>query len=87
MAVKVIHVGVGGWGLDWEQNVVSNVPSIERVAAVGRRHHLDVTRRVVAARAGAIDDLQRQLAAPDGHRPQRNGEEREQEGRDGHGRC
>ena len=34
MAVKVIHVGVGGWGLDWEQNIVSNVPSIERVAAV-----------------------------------------------------
>ncbi len=34
MAIKVIHVGVGGWGLDWERNVVSNVPSIERVAAV-----------------------------------------------------
>jgi predicted dehydrogenase len=34
LTVKIIHVGVGGWGLDWEQNVVSNVPGVERVAAV-----------------------------------------------------
>ncbi len=34
MAIRIIHVGVGGWGLDWEQNVLSNVPSVERVAAV-----------------------------------------------------
>lgn len=34
MTVKIIHVGVGGWGLDWERNVVSKVPGVERVAAV-----------------------------------------------------
>lgn len=34
MALRLIHIGVGGWGLNWEQNVLPKVDSIERVAAV-----------------------------------------------------
>ncbi|CAN5668463.1 Gfo/Idh/MocA family oxidoreductase [soil metagenome] len=34
MALRLIHIGVGGWGLDWEKNVLPLVDTIERVAAV-----------------------------------------------------
>lgn len=32
--VKLIHVGVGGWGGDWEQNAIPPVTEIERTAIV-----------------------------------------------------
>ncbi|GAA2759718.1 Gfo/Idh/MocA family oxidoreductase [Actinopolymorpha rutila] len=34
MALRLIHVGIGGWGGDWAVNAVPRVPTIERVAAV-----------------------------------------------------
>lgn len=34
MAVKLVHVGLGGWGLDWEKNAIPPVSAIERVAWV-----------------------------------------------------
>ncbi len=34
MAVKLVHVGLGGWGQDWEQNAIGPVSEIERVAWV-----------------------------------------------------
>jgi predicted dehydrogenase len=34
VALRLIHIGVGGWGLDWEKNVLPDVKTIERVAAV-----------------------------------------------------
>ena len=34
MALRFIHVGVGGWGLDWELNPIPRVKSAERVACV-----------------------------------------------------
>jgi predicted dehydrogenase len=34
VALTLIHIGVGGWGLDWEKNVLPKVDTIERVAAV-----------------------------------------------------
>lgn len=32
--MKLIHVGLGGWGLDWEQNALPRVPGVQRVAIV-----------------------------------------------------
>lgn len=32
--MKLIHVGVGNWGLDWEKHALPHVPEIERVAVV-----------------------------------------------------
>lgn len=32
--VKLVHVGLGGWGLDWEKNAIPPVQSIEAVAWV-----------------------------------------------------
>jgi predicted dehydrogenase len=32
--MKVIHVGVGNWGLDWEKHALPHVPEAERVAIV-----------------------------------------------------
>jgi predicted dehydrogenase len=32
--VKLVHVGLGGWGLDWEKNAIPPVPEIEAVAWV-----------------------------------------------------
>ena len=34
MTVKLIHVGLGGWGGDWEKNAIPPVKEVERVAAV-----------------------------------------------------
>jgi predicted dehydrogenase len=34
VTLRIIHVGVGGWGLDWEQRVLPRVNTVERVAAV-----------------------------------------------------
>ena len=34
MAVKLVHVGLGGWGQDWEMNAIPQVAEIERVAWV-----------------------------------------------------
>lgn len=34
MTVKLVHVGLGGWGLDWETNAIPPVTAIERVAWV-----------------------------------------------------
>jgi predicted dehydrogenase len=34
LTVKIVHIGVGGWGLDWEKNAIPEVPGVERVAAV-----------------------------------------------------
>ena len=34
MTLRFIHVGVGGWGLDWELNPIPRVKSAERVACV-----------------------------------------------------
>lgn len=34
MVLRFIHVGVGGWGLDWELNPIPRVRSAERVACV-----------------------------------------------------
>jgi len=34
VTLRIIHVGVGGWGLDWEQRVLPRVKTVERVAAV-----------------------------------------------------
>ncbi len=34
MVLRFIHVGVGGWGLDWELNPIPRVKSAERVACV-----------------------------------------------------
>ncbi len=34
MTVKLVHVGLGGWGVDWEQNAFGPVKEIERVAWV-----------------------------------------------------
>lgn len=34
MALRLIHVGLGGWGGDWSVNVVPKVPTVERVAIV-----------------------------------------------------
>jgi predicted dehydrogenase len=32
--MKLIHVGVGNWGLDWEKHALPHVPEVERVAVV-----------------------------------------------------
>lgn len=32
--VKLIHVGVGGWGGDWEKNAIPPVKEVERTAIV-----------------------------------------------------
>ena len=34
MALRLIHVGLGGWGRDWARNALPKVPTIERVAVV-----------------------------------------------------
>jgi predicted dehydrogenase len=34
LVLRYIHVGVGGWGLDWELNPIPRVKSAERVACV-----------------------------------------------------
>lgn len=34
MVVKLVHVGLGGWGTDWERNAFGPVADIERVAWV-----------------------------------------------------
>lgn len=34
MTVKLIHVGLGGWGGDWELNAIPPVKEVERVAVV-----------------------------------------------------
>jgi hypothetical protein len=34
LVLRFIHVGVGGWGLDWELNPIPRVKSAERVACV-----------------------------------------------------
>ncbi|MEM7441693.1 MAG: Gfo/Idh/MocA family oxidoreductase [Pseudomonadota bacterium] len=34
MTVRLIHMGLGLWGLNWAQNVVPNVPEVETVAWV-----------------------------------------------------
>ncbi len=34
MSVKLVHVGLGGWGGDWEMNAIPPVSEIERVAWV-----------------------------------------------------
>lgn len=34
MSVKLVHVGLGGWGGDWEMNAIPRVSEIERVAWV-----------------------------------------------------
>ena len=34
MTVKLVHVGLGGWGQDWERNAIPPVSQIERVAWV-----------------------------------------------------
>ena len=34
MTVKLVHVGLGGWGQDWEMNAIPPVAQIERVAWV-----------------------------------------------------
>jgi predicted dehydrogenase len=32
--MKLIHVGVGNWGLDWEKHALPHVPEVDRVAIV-----------------------------------------------------
>jgi predicted dehydrogenase len=34
VALRLIHVGLGGWGGDWARNVVPRVPTVDRVAIV-----------------------------------------------------
>ncbi|MBM7789036.1 Gfo/Idh/MocA family protein [Tenggerimyces flavus] len=34
MPLRVIHVGMGGWGQDWEENAIPPVREVERVACV-----------------------------------------------------
>lgn len=34
MSLRLIHVGMGGWGRDWEKNAIPRVSGIERVACV-----------------------------------------------------
>jgi predicted dehydrogenase len=48
VTLRLIHIGVGGWGLDWERNVLPEVPTIERVAAV------DAEPSILEALQGAV---------------------------------
>jgi hypothetical protein len=34
--IKLIHVGLGGWGLDWAQHVYPGSPEVEPVAYVDK---------------------------------------------------
>lgn len=34
MALRFVHVGIGGWGLDWEKNAIPRASEVERVALV-----------------------------------------------------
>ena len=34
MALRFVHVGIGGWGLDWEKNAIPRATEVERVALV-----------------------------------------------------
>lgn len=34
MALRLIHIGMGGWGRDWEVNAIPRVTEVERVAIV-----------------------------------------------------
>ena len=43
MPLRVIHVGLGGWGQDWEENAIPPVREVERVACV------DASPRILAA--------------------------------------
>ena len=52
MAVKLIHVGLGGWGGDWEVNAIPPVKEVDRVA-------------VVDAHEPTLCKLQEKLALPD----------------------
>src|SRR5690606_27996829 len=34
VTLRLIHVGLGGWGRDWETNALPRVPMVDRVAVV-----------------------------------------------------
>ncbi len=48
MALRLVQVGMGGWGQDWAKNVLPNVPEIEVVA------HVDAAAETLAAARKAV---------------------------------
>ncbi|WP_337063292.1 Gfo/Idh/MocA family protein [Kineococcus sp. G2] len=49
---RLLHVGLGGWGRDWERNAIPRVPEVERVA-------------IVDAHGPTLRTAQRELGLPD----------------------
>ena len=65
--MKLIHVGVGNWGLDWEKHALPHVPEVERVAVVEPAEPILKRAREVLSLSDAVSfrSLDEALAATD----------------------
>lgn len=64
MPLRIIHVGLGGWGGDWARNVLPRVPDVDVVGVVDpdAAHRVQVLKKIARPDIPAFDTLSAALA-------------------------